>query len=89
MTEGRLRHDEGSEAKADRLIAEGKVEILTDEPDSVAARVRGDNGDYRVTGGRGGFSCSCRTVSRCSHLVAVLRQTVAGQRLLHQIGGDR
>lgn len=82
MTEGRLRHDEGSEAKADRLISEGRVEILTDEPDDVAAVVRGDNSLYVIRGGRGGFSCSCPTVARCSHLLAVLRQTVAGQRLL-------
>ena len=64
------------EAKAGRLLADGRVFIRWSTPELVAAVVRGDTGIYDVRLERGRWSCPCPARQTCSHLEAVMRVTV-------------
>ena len=64
------------EAKANRLLADGRVFIRWSTPEIVSAVVRGNGGIYDVRLDRGRWSCPCPARTTCSHLKAVWRVTV-------------
>ena len=64
------------EAKANQLLADGRVFIRWSTPEVVAAVVRGDTGVHDVDLHSGRWSCSCEARVTCSHLTAVMRVTV-------------
>jgi len=68
---------ENAEAKALRLLTQGRVFIRSVTSIAVVADVRGDEGAlYLVVGEAQGWSCSCPAVGRCSHALAVARVTL-------------
>jgi uncharacterized Zn finger protein len=64
---------ESVQVKARRLLAEGRVEIVTRLPGQVLARVKGTDQTYTVRWESGhGWSCDCEAgANKCSHRVAV------------------
>jgi len=64
------------EAKANRLLADGRVFVRWSTPEVVAAVVRGDGGVYDVRLDRGHWTCPCEARVTCSHMTAVMRVTV-------------
>jgi hypothetical protein len=73
---GRVRRGEGVEAKAARLLAQGRLKVLAVAPGRVDAVCQGDHATYRLGYRPGGWSCSCeanRHGRRCAHLAALLR----------------
>lgn len=63
---------ESVQTKARRLLAEGRVEIVTRLPGQVLARVKGTDATYTVRWEPSGWSCDCEAGARkCSHRVAV------------------
>jgi hypothetical protein len=68
---------ESIDAKAVRLLGVGQVTILrvdvTNPSRTVAARVVGDHGTYRVAHEANRWTCSCPAPARCSHCEAVRR----------------
>jgi hypothetical protein len=64
------------EAKANRLLADGKVYIRWSTPEIVSAVVQGDSGIHHVRLDRGRWSCPCEARVTCSHLRAVMLVTV-------------
>lgn len=64
---------ESVQTKGRRLLAEGRVEILTRLPGQALARVRGSEQIHTVRWERAkGWSCTCEAgARRCSHRVAV------------------
>ena len=65
------------EAKANRLLAGGRVFIRWSTPEIVSAVVRGDTGVHDVDLHSGRWSCSCPARRQtCSHLTAVMKVTV-------------
>jgi hypothetical protein len=73
---------EAIEAKAGRLLSEGKVFITWVSPGSVCAKVQGDTGLRQVCLHSGRWSCSCPAWHGCSHLEAVMWVTVPNLRLV-------
>jgi uncharacterized Zn finger protein len=67
---------EAIEAKANRLLAEGRVFVRWSTPEIVSAVVRGDTGVHDVDLHSGRWSCSCPARTTCSHLTAVMLVTV-------------
>lgn len=66
------------EAKAGRLLVEGRVRLIG-TPDGLEATVEGDHSEYVVRLTRRGPSCDCPAyVRRCSHVRAV--ELVTGTR---------
>jgi uncharacterized Zn finger protein len=60
------------EAKAARLLLEGRVHIVRVSRGDVGAHVQGDTGTRTVTWTRwGDWHCTCPARGRCSHLIAV------------------
>jgi uncharacterized Zn finger protein len=69
---------ENAQAKARRLCAEGRVTVRTVTDLAIVAKVRGDSAAvYHVTWSPGGWSCSCPSLRRCSHIGAVQLCTLA------------
>ena len=66
MTGGRVR------AKAERLLAEGRVRVDLASGSTAHVSVRGDSATYVVVRGRGGWRCTCPAWGRCSHLEAAM-----------------
>jgi len=65
------------EAKAARLLVEGRLTVLRAGPAEIAARCRGDHGSYLLGWRRDSFwSCSCPSSRPCSHLAALKLVTV-------------
>jgi uncharacterized Zn finger protein len=63
---------ENAQAKARRLLSEGRVTVRTVSDLAIVANVRGDSAAvYLVTWSPAGWSCSCPALSRCSHIGAV------------------
>jgi uncharacterized Zn finger protein len=64
---------ESVQTKGRRLLAEGRVEIVTRLPELALARVKGSEQVHTVRWERGrGWSCDCEAgARRCSHRVAV------------------
>jgi uncharacterized Zn finger protein len=58
--------------KGRRLLTEGRVRMVDVRPHRVVADVRGGSAKvYRVCFAEGlGWTCSCPTIGRCSHIVA-------------------
>jgi uncharacterized Zn finger protein len=61
---------ETAAAKASRYLLEGRVVVDTAGPAQFAATVHGSSGQHLVTYVRGGWSCTCPCLGRCSHLLA-------------------
>jgi len=68
------------EAKANRLLTDGRVFIRWSTPEIVSAVVRGDAGIYDVRLDRGHWSCPCPARVTCSHMTAVMRVTLPTER---------
>ena len=66
---------ERAEAKGRRYLEEGRLIISTAGPSYVDATCRGSGDVHSVTYRRGGWSCSCPALGRCSHLVALMLVT--------------
>jgi hypothetical protein len=84
---GRVRRGEGVEAKAARLLAQGRLKVLAVAPGLVDAVCQGDHATYQLAYRPGGWSCECeasRHSRRCAHLAALLRvvDRPAGRALL-------
>jgi uncharacterized Zn finger protein len=66
---------ENAHAKGRRLLAEGRLQVLdVNEYDGTAlAKCRGDSAAMYVVGRdeAGRWTCSCRALGRCSHIVAL------------------
>lgn len=62
---------ESADSKGRRYVMEGRVVITDAGPGYVDASVRGDGALHCVTYRRGGWSCTCPSRGRCSHLTAV------------------
>ena len=58
-------------AKAQRLLLDGAVVVEAAGVGYFTATVRGSTDYNLVTFGRGGWSCTCRCRTTCSHLLAV------------------
>jgi uncharacterized Zn finger protein len=67
-----------AQAKADALLAGGRVTLFLVEPGRVHAEVRGVSGPHLVALRAGHWYCDCPARGQCSHLVAVWRVTVPG-----------
>lgn len=65
-----------TEAKAKRLLDEGRVVVFCGE-NGIAARVQGDHGLYLLfwEPEAGRWRCSCPSWRRCAHVEAVSRVT--------------
>lgn len=66
---------ESAEAKGRRYLAEGRLIISVAGRDRIDATCRGSGEVYAVTYRRGGWSCSCPALGRCSHLTALMLVT--------------
>ncbi len=67
------------EAKALRLLAEGRVLVLLVDAEHIEARVRGSDAEHMTGYRRGGWWCDSeahRFGRRCSHLAALQLVTV-------------
>jgi hypothetical protein len=63
---------ENAQAKARRLLTEGRVTLRRFGPDAIVARVRGDSArEYLVVWDPTGWHCPCDAAGRCSHVLAV------------------
>jgi uncharacterized Zn finger protein len=74
---------ESMEAKAVRLLAEGRLRVVLVDGERIEARVRGSEADHSVGYQRGGWWCDCeahRFGRRCSHLAALQLVTVRPAR---------
>jgi hypothetical protein len=63
----------GIEAKAERLLVTGCVQIFEADADHAVAAVVGDHGTYLVWHDGRRVSCSCPATAACSHGVAFAR----------------
>lgn len=63
---------EGAEQKGRRYLAEGRLVIHAVGHHRIDAVCRGGGELYRVGYRRGGWSCDCPALGRCSHLVALM-----------------
>ena len=69
------------QAKATRLLAEGRLLIAEVDADTITASLEGDTGTHRLGLTPGGWWCSCPTPTpRCSHLAALRLVTVTQPR---------
>jgi len=76
---GSLMARETLEAKALRLLAEGRVLVLLVDAEHIEARVRGSDAEHMTGYRRGGWWCDSeahRFGRRCSHLAALQLVTV-------------
>jgi hypothetical protein len=67
------------EAKALRLLVEGRLLVLLVDAEHIEARVRGSDAEHVTGYRRGGWWCSCqahRFGRRCSHIAALQLVTV-------------
>jgi hypothetical protein len=67
------------EAKAGRLLAEGRLRVVLVDAERIEARVRGSEAEHSVGYQRGGWWCDCEAARfgrRCSHLAALQLVTV-------------
>jgi hypothetical protein len=74
---------ESVEAKAVRLLAEGRLRVVLVDGERIEARVRDSEADHSVGYQRGGWWCDCeahRFGRRCSHLAALQLVTVRPAR---------
>ena len=63
---------EGAQAKAVRLLAEGRVSVRLIHRGRLFAHVKGDSATYGVIWQRGHWRCECPAgASRCAHVRAV------------------
>lgn len=67
-----------TEQKAAAYLLAGRVRVDHAGPAHLDATVDGDTGRWAVTYRRGGWTCSCPSPGRCSHLVAVSRVAPRG-----------
>jgi len=80
------------EAKALRLLAEGRLRVVLVDGQRIEARVRGSEADHSVGYQRGGWWCDCeahRFGRRCSHLAALQLVTVRPAREQAAAGASR
>jgi uncharacterized Zn finger protein len=64
---------ESAAARARRLLAEGRVTVLSVRPHRVYSEVRGDSGrTHAVVYTRGRWTCPCEARTRCAHQLAVM-----------------
>ena len=61
------------DAKAQRYLAEGRLQIVAVRGDRVKGQVRGSAGELYVVEhvGAGRWRCSCPSSRRCAHIAAV------------------
>jgi uncharacterized Zn finger protein len=82
---------EDAVAKARRLLAEGRVVVLSVDETQTHAVVRGDSAElYSVWWRPGSWTCTCSALSRCSHVRAVQLCTLdptSARRLAHAAAG--
>lgn len=74
---------EDAQAKARRLLVEGRVRVLAADEDAglLSAEVRGDSARvYVVSHDVDGWACTCRARGRCSHLQALQLVVVMAPR---------
>ena len=65
------------DAKAARLLAEGRVQVVWATDGLVQGKVRGDSGVHDVRWTRtGGWNCSCAAYGECSHRLAIAAVTM-------------
>ncbi len=72
------------EAKALRLLAEGRVLVLLVDAERIEARVRGSDAEHMTGYRRGGWWCSCEAARfgrRCAHLAALQLVTARRERV--------
>jgi hypothetical protein len=63
--------------KAQRLLGEGRLTVQAVTGKEIRVTCRGDSGEvYRVGYSRGGWSCDCAALGRCSHLQALMLVTI-------------
>jgi uncharacterized Zn finger protein len=62
---------EDAASKARRYLLEGRLVVELVRADEVAAVVRGDGAQHRVTFFRNRWRCTCPSRGRCSHQLAV------------------
>jgi hypothetical protein len=70
---------ETRDAKALRLLAEGRLRVVLVDGERIEARVRGSEAEHSVGHQRGGWWCDCEAARfgrRCSHLAALQLVTV-------------
>ena len=68
---------ETADAKARRLLAEGRVLVTYVSGDVARARVDGDTGTWEASHDAGGWHCTCPARGRCSHAAALRMITTA------------
>jgi hypothetical protein len=71
------------DAKARRLLAEGRLCVLLADAERIEAKVRGSKTEHSTGYQRGGWWCDCeahRFGRRCSHLAALQPVTVRPSR---------
>jgi uncharacterized Zn finger protein len=62
---------EDSSEKARRLLAAGRVVVVSIDESAIHAVVRGDSSKlYSVAWRPGSWTCTCQALSRCSHVRA-------------------
>jgi hypothetical protein len=65
---------EDAQAKATRILLEGRLMVIRVDHSGVLALVRGDSASVcTVAYADGRWSCSCPALSHCSHATAVAR----------------
>ena len=60
-----------TEVKARRYLAEGRVHVIASSWRGITADVTGDHDVYHVSVDPKGWACSCPSMTRCSHAIAV------------------
>jgi uncharacterized Zn finger protein len=68
---------ENAQAKAIRLLVQGRVSIIRADEHGIDALVKGDTAAFYRVSFRGRWTCNCDALSRCSHALAVQRVTIA------------
>ena len=66
------------QAKADALLAGGRVTLFLVKFGQVHAEVRGESGPHLVALRAGYWECDCPARGQCAHLLAVQRVTIPG-----------
>jgi hypothetical protein len=66
---------ENAQAKATRLLVEGRVSVVRVDQRGALAIVKGDTGLHRVTY-NGSWHCDCAALGMCSHGLACARVVV-------------
>ena len=74
---------ENYQAKAKRLLGEGRLVVRSVDGDAITARCRGDSGEICSVGhddAQGSWFCTCPAKGRCSQLQSLMWVTVANPR---------